>query len=272
MVIKFNNMLALLQARTSSTRFPGKVMRPILGLPMFLRQIERLRRSTSIDQLVVVTSVEASDDELAKQCVQHGVACFRGSLNDVLDRFYQATRIWPMQHVVRLTADCPLTDPLLIDRVIDFYLQGDFDYVSNTGELFYPDGLDVEVLRVSCLARAWREAVLPSQREHVTLFLRTQPECFKIGHYKEAGDNLSHLRWTVDAPVDFELVERIYLALYPNKPDFTTQDILHLLERHPELITINSMMVPNEGMLKSLRQDQEFLDAQASLLSIKATS
>lgn len=247
-------VLALLQARTSSTRLPGKVMKPILGVPMILRQIERLRRAVMIDQLTVVTSTEASDNALASLCAANGVSCFRGSLNDVLDRFYQAAHHVNPLHVVRLTADCPLTDPCLIDQVIRFHLEGEYDYVSNSVEPTYPDGLDVEVFRFNRIEQAWLEATLPSMREHVTPFLYQQPQRFKIGQYKGAP-NLSHLRWTVDEPLDFKLVERIYTMLYPANPAFTTQDILQLLGEHPELQALNTNIQRNEGMVKSLQQD-----------------
>lgn len=250
-------VLALLQARTSSTRLPNKVLLPILGVPMILRQIERLQRTTLIDQLTVVTSTEKSDDKLAQLCAENNISCFRGSLNDVLDRFYQAASLVKPLHVVRLTADCPLTDPELIDQIIQYYFNGDYDYATNAIEATYPDGLDMEVFRYKCLETAWNEAELLSQREHVTPFIYQQFKRFKIGHYKGKED-LSHLRWTVDEPKDFELIEQIYLLLYPSKPAFTTKDILALLKQNIELQTINTGIVRNEGMLKSLQQDKIF--------------
>lgn len=247
-------ILAILQARVSSSRLPGKVLKPLLGVPMLLRQIERLKKSRKIDRLLVATSTEPSDDPIEKLCEENGIACYRGSLNDVLDRFYQAARGFDPEHVVRLTADCPLTDAKLIDDVIGFYLDGGFDYASNAIQATYPDGLDMEVFSFSCLERAWREAALPSQREHVTPFIHQQPHLFKIGHYKNSSD-LSHLRWTVDEPKDFELVTMVYEALYPKNPDFSTQDILQLLDQRPELAHWNTAYQRNEGYQKSLEAD-----------------
>ena len=223
-------------------------------MPMLSRQIERLKQVQKIDKLVIATSTESSEDAIEILCAEQGVACFRGNLNDVLDRFYQAAQVFKPAHVVRLTADCPLTDPALIDDVLQFYLDGDYDYAGNSIEATFPDGLDVEVFRFSCLERAWQEANLPSQREHVTPFIHQQPDCFKIAHYKNSSD-LSHLRWTVDEPKDYELVTMIYEALYPNNPNFATQDILRLLDERPELTHWNTQFQRNEGYLKSLEAD-----------------
>lgn len=248
-------MLALLQARTSSSRLPGKVLKPILGEPMLARHIERLRRATRIGQLLVATSTEASDDALATLCATLGVHCHRGSLNDVLDRFYQAALPYAPDHVIRLTGDCPLADPAVIDACIDFHLAGDYDYTTNALQPTFPDGLDVEVFRFRCLEEAWKEATLTSEREHVTPFIHQRPARYRIGHYKQARD-LSWLRWTVDQPEDFEVVERIYAALYPHNPAFTTDDILAFLGAHPEIARLNADITRNEGYLKSLAADR----------------
>ncbi|MDZ5632389.1 glycosyltransferase family protein [Janthinobacterium sp. GMG1] len=247
-------ILAILQARVSSSRLPGKVLKPLLGEPMLLRQIERLRDVRQIDHLLVATSRESSDDAIEALCLANNIACFRGDLNDVLERFHQAAQTFSPEHIVRLTADCPLTDPALIDEVIAFYLAGDYDYVSNCVEATYPDGLDVEIFRAPCLDDAWREARLPSQREHVTPFIHQQAQRYKVGVYRSARD-LSHLRWTVDEPKDFELVSMIYEALYCENKCFSMQDVLSLLERRPELANWNTMHGRNEGLLKSLAAD-----------------
>ncbi|MFZ5632098.1 MAG: cytidylyltransferase domain-containing protein [Bacillota bacterium] len=247
-------IIGILQARVSSTRLPGKVLKHIMGVPMIIRQVERVLRAKKIDRLLVATSVDESDDPVEQLCREHGVQCFRGSLDDVLDRFYQAARPLGPDHIVRLTGDCPLIDPHLIDRVIAFHLQGGFDYTSNTVEPTFPDGLDVEVFRFSCLERAWEEAKLSSQREHVTLFIYSHPELFRIGSFKNGAD-LSSLRWTVDEPVDFELVTRIYEELYPANPEFTTGDVLALLEKNRWLKDINAGIQRNAGLQKSLLDD-----------------
>ncbi|TFV91754.1 spore coat protein [Oxalobacteraceae bacterium OM1] len=255
-------ILAILQARTSSSRLPGKVLKSIVGQPMLARQLERVRRSARLDRIVVATSTDPSDDTIATLCADLGVDCSRGSLNDVLDRFYQTALPYRPQHVVRLTGDCPLADPILIDEVIDFYRDGKYDHVSNAGDPpTFPDGLDVEVFPFTALEAAWHEATLPSEREHVTPFIYNHPERFKLGQYRNETD-LSALRWTVDEPADFELVSKLYEALYPADPAFTTQDVLRLLEQRPEYKTLNTQFRRNEGYAKSVLADAAFIQLQ----------
>lgn len=250
--------LAILQARVSSTRLPEKVLAPVLGAPMLLRQIERIRGSRRIDQLAVATSNDPSDDPLEELCRGADVTCYRGSLNDVLDRYYECGKAYAATNVVRLTGDCPLADPRLIDHIISAYLESGADYASNTLQPTYPDGLDVEVFRFQALERAWREASLPSEREHVTPYIYGHGEFFSLLSVTRDFD-LSDLRWTVDNPEDLEFVRRVYEALYPSKPDFETDDILDLLARHPELGKINAHIGRNEGLKKSLLADKKFL-------------
>lgn len=231
-------ILGIVQARLTSTRLPQKVLLPILGKPMLLRQIERVKRVTLIDYLIVATSHHETDDPIEQLCTHHKIACFRGNLHHVLDRFYQAALPYQPQHIVRLTGDCPLIDPMIIDQVIHYHLQGGYDYTSNVVEPSFPDGLDVEVFRFSCLEEAWKESDLPSQHEHVTPFLLQHPERFKIGSYKSKQD-LSSLRWTVDKVQDYTLVKTIYEGLYPEDPCFGLDDILSFLEQHPHVNQIN---------------------------------
>ncbi len=231
-------ILGLLQARMSSSRLPGKVMMPILERPMLSLQIERLRRARRLDELVVATSTELSDDPLAALCEREGVACFRGPLDDVLGRFYQAAESYGADQIVRLTGDCPLADPAVVDSVIEFFVGQNVDYASNTLNPTWPDGLDVEVLTRNALEIAYREATEPYEREHVTPFLWGHPERFGLANL-EGPRNLSHHRWTVDEPEDFDLVARIFQMLYPRDHAFTTEEVLALLERNPELANVN---------------------------------
>ena len=256
-------ILALLQARMSSSRLPGKVLRPVLGEPMLGRQIERLARSKRFDRLLVATSTDPSDDVLADYCRTKSIGVVRGSLEDVLDRFYQAALPFAPDHVVRLTGDCPLTDPALIDSIIEFHLAGGYDYSSNTIEPTYPDGLDAEVVSFPALAEAWRESILPSNREHVTLFIKSRPQTFKLGSYRSATD-LSHHRWTVDQAEDLAMVQRVYAALYPSNPSFATRDILEFLGNSPSLDGGKSVHdrpghARNEGLEKSILKDERFM-------------
>lgn len=249
-------ILAIVQARVSSARLPGKVLAPVLGRPMILRQVERAVRAERIDKLLVATSTDASDDALEAELMAAGVICFRGSLDDVLDRFYRAAAADQPEHVVRLTGDCPLADPELIDDVIDFHLAGRYDYTSDALEPTFPDGLDAEVFRFSCLETAFFEARLPSEREHVTPFMYSHPDRFRIGSYKGDRD-LSHLRWSVDEPADLEFVRLVYEQLYPARPSFTTADVLALIAAHPELAAVNAKIPRNEGLARSREADAE---------------
>lgn len=248
-------ILGILQARLSSSRLPGKVMRPILGRPMILRQIERLRRSRRMDRLVLATSSEPLDDPLAAVVQAAGVDVHRGSLDNVLDRFITAASSYRPDWVVRLTGDCPLADPDVIDQVIDVTLASAADYGSNTLEPSFPDGLDVEVVRYAALEQVWRAGGSTAEREHVTLAIHRHPDRFRLVGVKAPHD-LSRLRWTVDEAADLALVERIYAALYPSNPFFATSDILALLERQPGLAAINSGIERNKGLAKSLAAER----------------
>lgn len=227
---------------------------PLAGRPMLEREIERVRRASRVDRVVVATSTEASDDKIAALCEEIGTLCFRGSLDDVLDRFYNAALGHAPDAVVRITGDCPLIDPDVIDKAVGIFLARTTDYVSNALAPTYPDGLDVEVVRTTALEAAWREAKLPSEREHVTPFIWKQPDRFRAVSMQQEND-LSGLRWTVDTAADYEFVSRVYDALYPAKRAFTTADVLALLDEKPELAHINGQSRRNEGYAKSLAAD-----------------
>ena len=252
-------ILGILQARASSRRLPGKVLKPILGRPMLERQIERLRRARRMDALVVATSSDASDDPIAALCESLAVDCFRGSLDDVLDRFCQAARPHAPRAVVRLTGDCPLADPEVIDSLIEAQARSGCDYTTNTlPPRRIPDGLDAEVIAMSCLTAAWRDAALPSEREHVTPFIYNHPERFRLERQDQPSD-LSHLRWVVDEPEDFAFIAAVYEALYPTNPAFTTADVLTLLEARPDIAAKMGHAPTNEGYQRSLAADAAFL-------------
>lgn len=224
-----------------STRLPGKVLLPVLGKPLLEFQIERLRRVRSGDALAVATSELPADDAIARFCRRLEVSCYRGSESDVLDRYHRCAREIRADVVVRSTADCPLIDPGLVERVIQEFLdRGDCDYGSNaTLHRTYPRGLDVEVFSFKALAEAAGTARDPYEREHVTPFLIARPEryrSFSMAH----EEDLSALRWTVDTPEDFELIERILSALYPRNPEFTWLDVLDLVDRNPQWSQLNA--------------------------------
>ena len=247
--------LAILQARTSSTRLPGKVLKEIQGRPMILHQIDRIMKIKSLDKLILATSNDPSDDALADLCAQNNITCFRGDLNDVLKRFYDAAAPLKPDTVIRLTGDCPLLDPDVCEKVIGFFHAGAYDYATNAVQPTYPDGLDIEIFKFACLEAAYREASLSSEREHVTPWVRKQPH-YKIGHFQGPQD-WSHLRWTVDEPDDFALVRMIYDHFYPTKKDFTFTDIIGYLEQRPELKSWNTAHQRNEGLKKSEALDHK---------------
>ncbi len=258
-------VLAILQARVSSTRLPSKVLKVILGKPMLLLQLERIKQSKKIDKLIIATSMEESDDEIEKLCKQWQVDCFRGSLDDVLDRYYRASLQYKPEHIVRLTGDCPLADLEIIDEIINFYLTGNYDYVSNTISPSYPDGLDTEVFSFYALEKAWKEAKLWSEREHVTPYIINNPGLFKLFNVQKKGENLSSMRWTVDTSKDFDFVTRIFETLYKPNEIFYMDDVLRVLKENPHLLGINKGIRRNEGLQKSIEKDKAISKITKSL-------
>ena len=229
-------ILAILQARLSSTRLPGKVLAPVLNQPMILRQIERVRRAARLDKLVVATSTDPSDEPLVAALMAAGVAVHRGSLDDVLARFIGALDATPAEHVVRLTGDCPLIDPVLIDATIELYLRMGADYGQNRlVDKGFPKGQDVEVLGAEVLRRAAREASIREEHEHVTWGIWNHPDRYRVVRLEPPVDE-GHVRWTVDRPDDYQFVCAVYEALYPSNPAFTSADIRAFVKSRPDLI------------------------------------
>jgi spore coat polysaccharide biosynthesis protein SpsF len=229
-------ILAILQARTSSSRLPGKVLLPLAGAPMILRQLERVARSKRIDRLVVATSEGASDDELAAVLTAASVRVHRGPLRDVLARFIGALDAHgPADHVVRLTGDCPLADPAVIDATIEHVTAAGADYGSNTPpHRTYPKGLDVEVMTAGALRAAAARAANPEEYEHVTWALHRQPELYRQAYLSQAADE-GEVRWTVDFPHDYDFVGAVYDALYAPNHAFTSDDVRRLVRTRPDL-------------------------------------
>jgi spore coat polysaccharide biosynthesis protein SpsF len=232
-------ILAVLQARMSSTRLPGKVMADLAGAPMILRQIERLQRARRLDRIGVATSTDPSDDGLAAMLAVHDVPVHRGPLDDVLARYDGALHAFgPADTLVRLTADCPLADPQVIDATVALLVERGLDYAANTpAHRTYPKGLDVEVMRADCLSRAAREAKDPYEREHVTPYLYRHPETFAQDFISQAQDE-GEVRWTVDRPDDLEFVREVYAALYPGNRAFTSDDVRAFVRGRPDLATL----------------------------------
>lgn len=230
--------IIIVQSRMTSTRLPGKVLLPLAGEPMLVRLLERLRRVQRADGIVIATTTNVTDDPIAALCAQQGVPCHRGSELDVLSRYADAARLHAADVVVRITSDCPLIDPALIDQLIAVYEEGDSDYVSNMLPPTWPYGMAVEVFSATALAQAHAEATQDAEREHVTPFIYWHPQRYRLRNVASPVA-LSHHRWTVDTPEDYELVRRLFDHLLPTNPHFTQADVLALLDAHPDWIAIN---------------------------------
>lgn len=256
---KSSKVVAIVQARMGSTRFPGKVLEEIAGHPMIWQVVNRVRMARTVDNVTVATSTESSDRAVADFCAKEGIPCFRGSETDVLDRFYQAAKVFKADAIVRITADCPLVDPQVVDKVVSTYLQDGYDYVTNTMRYTYPDGLDVEVFSFSALEIAWHEARFPAERQHVTPYIRRSGR-FRL-HNVESEVDLSsrNLRWTVDETADLEFVRAIYAQFGNGQTPFGLADVLQLLEEEPHLVEINAGKIRNEGYYKSLVEEHPMI-------------
>lgn len=235
-------VVTVIQARTSSRRLPGKVLQDVAGRPMLLHVIERAAAIAGVAEVVLATSTEASDDPVEILARSAGARVFRGSLPDVLDRYYNAAGEAQADVVIRITADCPLLDPEVSGSILQAFLTGgDVAYASNVEPPTFPDGLDTEVFSFAALERAWREAADVREREHVTPYIRTRPELFPRVNVTNDAD-LSRLRWTVDHPGDLEFVRAINERL--PRGVFSFREVLRVLEREPELAAINAPGAP----------------------------
>ena len=235
------NIVAIIQARMGSTRLPRKVMKEILGKPVILWDLDRISLSKFIDAIVVAIPYGKENDVIVDTIKEYNDkrVTTRGSEDDVLDRYYQAAVQTNADVVVRITSDCPLIDPLVIDSVIEQFLDNDCDYCSNSLTRTYPRGLDTEVFSFKALETAWNEATKDYEREHVTPYIIENPDKFKLINVANDID-LSHLRWTLDTEEDFEFINTVYKKIIPKKKLFLMDDILELLNKKPELIEINS--------------------------------
>lgn len=237
-------IVIVVQARMSSSRLPGKVLMPILGESLLARMIERLRMTRHEAQLVIATSQETSDDVIEQESARIDIHCYRGSLNNLLERHYLAAKQFDADIVLKIPSDCPLIDPRVIDEVLDFYLANpnQYDYVSNLHPATYPDGNDVEIMTMSCMERLMAEASRPLELEHTTPYIWENPDEFRIGNvvWKTGLDySMSH-RFTIDYKADYDFIVRVFEELYPAKPDFSCEDIVALLEQKPEIYEINA--------------------------------
>jgi spore coat polysaccharide biosynthesis protein SpsF (cytidylyltransferase family) len=244
----------LIQARSGSSRLPEKVLLNLEGKTVLERVVERVQRCNKVDEVIVVTTIKKEDLKIVKISADYGICVFCGSEDDVLDRFYQAAKLIKPKNIIRITADCPLIDPDIIDMVIERHIKEDSDYTANCIVESYPDGLDVEVFKFGVLERTWLEAKLKSEREHVTPFIKKHPEIFKIISLVNETD-LSEKRWTLDNSEDYEFIKKIYQGIFQKKNDFRMNDVLNFLKENPDLEKLNSSIIRNEGYQKSLKED-----------------
>lgn len=234
--------VCIIQARMGSTRLPGKVMLDLCGKTVLEHVIQRVKRVKNIDEIVIATTIDKKDNVIVEEAMKCGVKVFRGSEEDVLSRYYYAAKENKADVVVRITSDCPLIDPEITQRTIDYYLinKDKFDYVSDTLERTFPRGLDTEIFSFKVLEKAFNEATLQPDREHVTPYIWDNPNMFSLGCYKNDVD-YSKYRWTLDTEEDFELIKSIYEYLYPLKREnFNMLNILELYQKDKELIEINN--------------------------------
>ena len=253
-------VVAIVQARTSSTRLPGKVLKPLGNNTMLVQQIRRMQKSKMLSEIIVATSTESSDDAIQTLCEEHEFDYYRGSLNDVLSRYYNAAVKHEAEVVVRVTGDCPLSDPYLIDEVIKLHLNKDSKYTSNCRPATFPDGFDVEVFDFDLLEDAYENAKLPSEREHVSPYIVKNIE--KLNY--ENDEDLSAMRVTVDNEEDLQVVTKIYDALDGDNRLFEYREVITFLKNNPQVTKLNSKYMRNEGTLKSLEEDKQFLKGQES--------
>lgn len=232
---------AIIQARMGSTRLSGKVMKDLEGKTVLEHVIDRVRQSKMIDEIIIATTTHDRDDVIETEALRCGVEVFRGSEDDVLARYFYAAKENNLDIVVRITSDCPLIDPFVIDEIINFYLENKFDLVTNAGsdllQRTYPRGLDVEVFSFEILEKAHQNADKSYQREHVTPYIYENST--SIYYYKNLQDYSNH-RWTLDTEEDFELISEIYRCLYHGSHDFYLNDIVNIFDTNPELFSINA--------------------------------
>jgi spore coat polysaccharide biosynthesis protein SpsF len=230
-------VVAVIQARIGSTRLPGKVLLPLAGAPVLTRVVRRAARARSVDAVVVATTTQPPDMAIVDLARSEGWLVELGSEMDLLDRYVQAARAHRADVVIRITSDCPLIDPDVIDDTVHAFQAGNYDYASNTLEpRTYPRGLDVEVITTSALERAWRDDTDPAWREHATPYLYRHPELFRLLRVPAPVDESRH-RWTIDTPEDYDLISRIYEAF--GRDDFGWREALAVVEAHPGWIDIN---------------------------------
>ncbi|GED63645.1 cytidylyltransferase domain-containing protein [Lysinibacillus fusiformis] len=232
-------IVAIIQARMGSTRLPGKILKKVNGRPLLSYQLERLQQSNYINDLVIATTLNEKDDLIVEFCKKNNILWFRGSEKDVLARYYETAKTFKADAIVRITSDCPIIDVQVVDKTIQYFVDNNYEYVSNTVDRTYPRGLDTEAFTFEALEKAYKEAVMERDREHVTAYFYTNPDVFKISSVRNETD-YSKYRWTVDTEEDFQLIKNIIEKLYNDNPNFTFHDTVKLMEANPDWFYINA--------------------------------
>jgi len=231
---------AIVQARYGSTRLRGKIFKNLVGKPMLWHVVNRLSYSKNLDKIVIATTTDTDDDLTENFCVENNIKYYRGDVNDVLSRYYESAKIFNADIIIRITSDCPLIDPTILDDMLNIFVNSEteIDYMSNVIERSFPRGFDIEIFSFTALEKAYNEAKSDFEREHVTPYFYKNPDLFKTKNYLNDVDYSFH-RWTVDTEEDFMLIEEIYSSLYKPEVLFLFEDILKLFEKNPDLIRIN---------------------------------
>ncbi len=238
---------AIVQARMMSTRLPKKILMEAVGKSLLSLMIERLKHSEYIKEVIIATTTNPKDDILAEFCEKNNIPYFRGDEDDVLDRYYQTAKHFNVDTIVRATSDCPLIDPKVTDQVIKFFLEGDYDYVSNIAPPSYPDGLDTYAFSFKALEKAWTEAKDKHEREHVTPYFWKHPELFKVANVGQEEDMSQTQRWTIDYQEDYDFLKTVFEELYKEGQVFYMQEVLDLLKRKPEIYALNANRIQNNS-------------------------
>lgn len=249
------NTLIICQARYASTRLPGKVLLTIRNKPLLWYVLKRLELVKTPNQVIIATSTSASNKPLLDYLKEYKINYYAGDENDVLDRFYQTAKQFNGDIIVRITSDCPLIDPALIDHGLEIFLHSNVDYLSNVHPPTFPDGYDIEIFSFKALETSWEKAKLNSEREHVTPFIYNNPKIYSIENFQNDKD-LSNIRLTVDTKQDFTLISKIIENFYDRWTEFDLKDVITFINQNPHLLKINSQYKRNEGYFKSLKEDK----------------
>lgn len=246
--------IAIVQARMGSRRLPGKALMHISGKPALWHVVNRLGQAKTLKGVIVATSIKETDDPIARFCREHSIPCFRGSEDDVLERYFRAAQVFGADPVARITADCPAIDPLIVDEVVKGYASGGYDVYGLYGE--FPDGLDCTVFSFGALKKAHENAKLSSEREHVVPYMEKEGSGLKVGRM-EKFKGLGHHRWTLDEERDLMFLREVFDRLYIPGNVFHADDILALLSKEPELLKINGGIQRNEGYIRSVTAERK---------------